>query len=109
MSVAHIKELYAQLLRSKWRVSIVPLAGLEGLWHIENTRTKNSFDLVFTIYGNRKFGAWKGDESFDNAISCRLKGSESISVYFGKFSGEFQWNLTLFVQQLNAIASNDDV
>ena len=108
MSKAHLEKLKSELIKSKWiiRTEISNNDFLDK-WEISRPNGDYLLKMEFTIFGNGKYGDCIGNETMDNASGCSIDGYPELDIYFGKYSGQFQKDLSEFIFQLNQIDKND--
>lgn len=112
MSRAHLEKLKLELGKSKWILRTdVSTNEFLSTWEISRPNNDCLLEIEFGISGNGEYGACIGNETMDNAIGCSVSNSE-ISIYFGKYSGQFQKDIAAFISQINqwekTIAKNAD-
>ena len=104
MSKAHLELLKSQLLAAKWKIlSEMDLDILTDRWIICRPNGENQLQANFTIGGNGKFGAQIGNETISNALGCSIDNYPHISIYFGKYSKQFQIDIKQFISELSLI------
>ena len=104
MSKSHIDKLRLELAKSKWVIH-TDLSTNEFLktWDISRPNGDCSLKLSFSVFGNTNHGDLLGNETMDNAIGCTIIGYPEIDLYFGKYTGQFQKDLILFISQINKL------
>ena len=112
MSRAHLEELRKQLDRKHWRIvsETKNLADDSTLnWTIARPNGDSSLVLKFTpgFYG--AYGDFRHN-SIDESIACEVVGhSEIPHLYFGKFYGQYQKDLLLFLDAINVMIQSPSV
>lgn len=104
MSKSHINKLVLELEKSKWVIHTdLSRNKFLNIWEISRPNGDCPLKLDFSIFGNGNYGSVVGDETMDNAIGCSIIGYPKIDIYFGKYSGQFQKDLTKFILELNKL------
>ena len=104
MSKAHLDQLKSELKKSKWVIRTYESAYefIEN-WEITKPNGDCPLNLIFTMYGNGKYGDCIGNETMENANGCSVESHPEIDIYFGKFSGQFQKDLAEFIAGINQL------
>ncbi|WP_338792575.1 hypothetical protein [Bernardetia sp. MNP-M8] len=104
MGKAHLELLKSKLETSKWIVlSEYNLDVYSDYWTICRPNGDFQLKLNFTIGGNGKFGDQIGNETLCNALGCSIENYPHIDIYFGKYTKQFQVDITEFIRQLNLL------
>lgn len=104
MSKSHINKLLEELEKSKWLIHTdLSTNKFLNTWEISRPNGDCPLKLDFSIFGNGNYGSVIGNETMDNAIGCSIIEHPEVDIYFGKYSGQFQKDLTKFISELNKL------
>jgi hypothetical protein len=104
MSLSHVNQLQKELEQSKWVIHTdTSTIEIKEEWNISRPNGDSKLSLKFEFSGNGGFGAEIGNEDMGNAIGCQVEGQHKLDMYFGKFTGKFQQDISAFMEVLNEI------